>query len=94
MAGVLASSAETVSPRAIPRRASAEASRRARVELRVAAAPGAVDDGGAIGEHGRRPLQERQRGQRLEVRGIAGKIDVVRSLVSTHGSLARRAVEA
>ena len=53
---------------------------RAGVELGVAPAQPAVDDGGVIGEHGSRPLQERQRGERLEVRGIPVEIDVVRAL--------------
>ena len=53
---------------------------RAGVELGVAPAQPAVNDGGVIGEDGSRPLQERQRGERLEVRSVPVEIDVVRAL--------------
>ena len=47
------------------------------VEFGVAAMQPAMDDGGAIGEDRGAPLQERQRGERLEVCRIAIEIDVV-----------------
>ena len=50
---------------------------RAGVEFGVAALQPAMDDGGAIGKDRGAPLQERQRGERLEVCRIAIEIDVV-----------------
>ena len=71
-------STETVSPRLMPRRASARGEpARAGVELGVAAPQRPVDDRGMVGKHLRRPLEERQRRQRLEIRGIAVEINVV-----------------
>ncbi len=50
---------------------------RARVEIAVAPSQRPVDDRGVVGKHRGRPLQERQRRERLEVGGIAIEIDVV-----------------
>jgi hypothetical protein len=50
---------------------------RAGVEIGVAPAHGPMNDRGAVGKHGGRPFQERQRGERLEVRGVAVEISVV-----------------
>ena len=78
IAGVLASITDTVSPRLMPRFASAEASLpRARVKLGVAAPQRPVDDGGVVGIDGRRALQEAERRQRLEIGRVAVEIDVV-----------------
>src|SRR5262245_66656882 len=44
-----------------------------------------MDDRGLFGKHRGRPLQERERRQRLEVRGIAVEIGVVRGLGQGRG---------
>jgi len=39
-----------------------------------------MDDGGAVGKHRGRPLQEGQRRERLEIRRVAVEIDVIGAL--------------
>jgi len=77
MAGVLASTAATVSPRLMPRFCSAEPSCRAGVELPIVPGALAVNDRGL----GRIDLsgagEQRQRRQRLEIRRIAVEIGVI-----------------
>ena len=60
---------------------------RARVELGVASAQGAVIDSGVVGEDRGRALEERQGGERLEIRRVAVEIDVVRR--ERHGVIIR-----
>ena len=50
---------------------------RARVEVAIIAPQRSVRDRQMVGEHRRRPLQESQRGQRLEIGGIAIKVAIV-----------------
>ncbi len=61
---------------------------RARIELGVAPAQRPVDDGGVVGKHRRRPRQERERRERLEIRRVAVEIEVVGRL--RHGGPLRR----
>src|SRR5215813_9785846 len=77
MAGVLARNTETVSPRLMPCFASAEASRRARVEFGIGSAHGAMNDGGLVREYRCRAFEKTQRRQRLVVCRVAIEIDVV-----------------
>src|SRR5208337_85811 len=65
---------------------------RARVEVAVVVPAASIGDRHAVGEHFRRPLEEGQRSQRLEVGGVAVKIAVVRDRVIgvTHPELRAR----
>src|SRR5262245_38583706 len=49
-----------------------------------------MNDRGVVGKHGGRPFQERERGERLEVRGVAVEIDVVGR--GRHGTVIRLAL--
>src|SRR6476620_512584 len=60
---------------------------RARVELGVAATQCTMDDGGVVGKHRGRSLQERERRERLKIRRVAVEIYVVRRV--RHGAIMR-----
>jgi hypothetical protein len=46
-----------------------------------------MDDGGVVGKHRGRSLQERERRERLKIRRVAVEIDVVRRV--RHGAIMR-----